>query len=232
MKPVIKSSRTLNSVKVSEEDTNLEVLVIPEDEDLEETKVKDYIDFAKEKGYNKATGPSKHDPWWKPPKRAKKSASIMLPNRFHDGHPIYYNPEGVISNRFYRIYAEEPQALATTLNSTLTSFFVELFGNTGLGGGALEMYKPDYNRVMFFSEEEVNAQEDLLSLDNDPLFDQLGLNINQPLEDQEIDVSEELRKLDQKIFDEIDLKEDEIERLYMAVASMMRDRLKKSGNTN
>jgi len=228
VKPLIKSPSDLNHILVKKEDAQVAILVVPVETDISKYKVSKYILFGEEKGYNERSGPSRRTPWWQPPKRSKKSAEILLPRSFHDRHTIYYNSESIISNRFYRIYSDEGKSLAISLNSTVSSLFLELFGNTNLGQGALEIYKPDYEKLLYLELDDDNFEEDMFENEPKPILKEIGLDRNKPIRQQEPDPLLDRKKLDDIVFEALNLTKDERKEVYWAVAELVKARLDKA----
>ncbi len=231
LKPLIKSPTSLQHIKVSEEDSeNLKILVIPPSEFEETDKVNEYIEFGEEKEYNERSGPSRRTPWWQPPKRAEKTAEILLPRNFHDRHTLYYNSDGFVSNRFYRIYEKNnPGKLAASLNSTLSSLCMELFGSNDLGQGALGMNKPDYKRILMIDPRELEEpSEDLFDRETHSIFEEIGLGRNKPIREQEPEPLPDRKELDDIVFDALGLSKDERKEVYWSVAELVKARLDKA----
>ncbi|NMJ76777.1 hypothetical protein GLU01_01785 [Nanohaloarchaea archaeon] len=231
LKPLIKSPTSLEHIKVSEEDSEkLKILVVPPSEFEETDKVSEYIEFGEEKEYNERSGPSRRTPWWQPPKRAEETAEILLPRNFHDRHTLYYNPDGFVSNRFYRIYEKNnPARLAASLNSTLSSLCMELFGSNDLGQGALGMNKPDYKRILMIDPRELEKpSEDLFDRETHSIFEEIGLERNKPIREQEPSPLPDRKELDDIVFDALGLSEGERKEVYWSVAELVKARLDKA----
>ena len=199
------------------------VLSIPPDTDVSRHRVSEYLAWGEDAGFNQRSVTKTQSPWWRPPLQAQSGALLLWPRTHSDTHKCLYNPDQLVSLRYFRLHpkrAELAMPLLGILNSTVFALLKEVHGRRGLGHGALE-----------------TGLVDVLPL---PLFDlTLGLEAKLadaigPLLDRDIETLEsEVEKADRHSLDEIvlegyGLNPNLIEEVYKSVIEMVRLRQTKS----
>ena len=231
IKPLIKSPQELSKILIEKKDTKSNILVIDEKKDISHLKINDYIKFGTEKEYNKRSGPSNRNPWWKLPKQAKEGGVILFPRNYSNRLIVFYNPHKIISNRFFRFMTSNHEKLIYLLNSTLSLLMMEIYGKTNLGEGALELGKPEIRLLPIINIDNFNFdKEDLLKRDILPIFTECGINPLKPIREQEPNPLPDRAELDNIIFDEIGLTKEERKEVYWSVCELVKQRLDKANS--
>ncbi len=229
LKPVIKSPQELSKIWVDKEDIKSYIVTIDEKEDLHNLKIRRYISFGFEKEYNRRSGPSSRNPWWKLPKQAREGSKILIPRNYDERIIIFYNPKEFISNRFYRVKSKIYNYLAYILNSTLNIFFIEIYGRKNLGQGALDIEKIDLKEIPIIKNARVKSVgKYILTREIKDIFTELGFDRDKPIREQEPNPLPDRVELDKIIFDELGLTEEERKEVYWAVAELVKQRLDKA----
>lgn len=235
LKPFLGSPTDANTPRIKPEDVgDARIVVIPSEIDVDEYRIGEYIQFGEEKGYNQSSGTKTQTPWWKYPKKASESSVIVLPRTHNNNHRIFYNPEGVVTGRFYRSDPPEGESefVATVLNSTFGSLFVEIYGDPR-GQGALDLYTADYGKlpVLRFDDEHdakvpASAQQ-IMEREIGSVFEELGANT--PEEVTLDSVKSDRRVLDQFVMgDMIGLSDEQQLDIYRGLLRLVDERLKKA----
>lgn len=232
LKPFLGSPRDTSSLRITPSDTDdVHILSVPPETDLSTYEVETYIKFGEQKEYNERSGPSRRTPWWKPPSKAANGASIVLPRTHNDNHRAFYNPEKVITGRFYRVDPKNSKFISLILNSTFGSLFFEIYGDPR-GQGALDLYTDDYGKLPVISPDGNNysiPDEAVSILEREPesVFEELGSN-----SPEEVDlegIKEDRRALDKFVMgDIIGLSEQAQLDIYQGLLRLVDERLSKA----
>lgn len=234
MKPFLGSPRDTDSLRITPADTGAtKILCVPPETNISEYDVEEYIKFGEEKEYNDRSGPSRREPWWKPPSKAANGASIVLPRTHNDNHRAFYNPEEVITGRFYRSDPENSEFISLILNSTFGSLFFEIYGDPR-GQGALDLYTDDYGKLPIIDpgEESINIPDSAISmLDREPesVFEELGA---ESADEVTLDsIKEDRRALDEFVMGKIiGLTEEAQLDIYRGLLQLVDERLTKANS--
>jgi 23S rRNA A1618 N6-methylase RlmF len=108
---------------------------------------KSYIKWGESMGFNKKSGVKNKKVWYKPQNDMISGNVLIVPRTFSDRFNIYFNKNNLPSLRYYRIGLNPNLADAKRylpfFFSSFFHYFMELRGNKGLGGGALDFYITD-----------------------------------------------------------------------------------------
>ncbi|MFW9922178.1 MAG: Eco57I restriction-modification methylase domain-containing protein [Candidatus Thorarchaeota archaeon] len=151
-------------------------------------------------------------------------------NRFFDRRFFFcYSEDSIIEDQtFYGIVKSNKnypdQGLLAILNSTLIFLFLEIFGRTALGRGALQFSIEDMSFLPVFDYEKIP----------DKIKQQLILQFDELVKREILPIDKEIcmndrRNLDKLIFNWLNLTEDEIDTIYSSLISLVNNRIKKSG---
>ena len=111
------------------------------------------------------------------------------------------------------------------VNSTIAYLFVEMLGRVNLGQGLLTFYGPDMRMLPILSEKSIPKQL------RDPIvaaFEVLSKRKVEPIFD-EVD-KDDRRRLDNLVFDALELTEDERKEVYNSLLFMVKKRIEKAGS--
>ena len=150
-------------------------------------------------------------------------------------HLVHINQDNLpFEHNFYGIFPKNLDAikLALILNSSLEWFFIEIFGRRGLGGGALRLVKEDILKLplIFLKNIQIlsSTKNSFLKRKQNDVFTELGFDPNKPIREQEPNPLPDRKALDDIIFNELGLTEEEIKEVYWAVAELVKNRLDKA----
>ena len=86
-------------------------------------KVAEYIRWGERQGYNKRSVTINQKPWYKPTVQMLSGGEILLPRSFNDIFVVHYNPQRLLSLRFYRLHVKsgDPKQLVAFLRNERVS---------------------------------------------------------------------------------------------------------------
>lgn len=150
--------------------------------------------------------------------------------------PIALEPLTCSNNFFFGSFHSKQWAGKAFVNSTFHFLQIEVMGRTNLAQGVLTTYGFDYSYIyhldfVLFNEEL--CKQKLLKLAQRSVFDiftELGFNRQIPIRDQEPNPLPDRKELDDIIFDELGLTEEERKEVYWATAELVKQRLDKAGS--
>jgi hypothetical protein len=144
---VIQSPKELRGIKTVAEDLSALVLMATSAKDDLPPGVTEYIKWGEEwepsrySKYPERYDPSRRTPQWYNLTSEQHKGEILFPKRVDRAYATAMNDIKAYNNQniHHLKYEENPYALAAILNSSSTWLALELGGNRGLGGGALEV---------------------------------------------------------------------------------------------
>jgi hypothetical protein len=228
LQPIIKSSQELSRILIEDKDVKSYIISIPDDENISGMKVNDYIQFGVRKKYNKRSGPSKRKPWWRLPDQARFCTEILFPRNYNDKLEVFYNPTRFIANRFYRLETNKHSSLIIYLNSTLNFLMLELFGRRNLGLGALDIEKPELRKLPILDKDIKFKDHNFFRREVKTIYEELGFNKSIPIREQEPNPLPDRAELDNIIFDELGLTQQERKEVYWSICELVKQRIDKS----
>jgi len=193
--------------------------------EIKKTKAYEYIKFGKRKGFKTSL-----------PKQAYNGGKIIIACYQGASHIIYYNPQEIISHRFFRLHPKDKKIdikqLVLLLNSTFNSLSLEIFRNPSLGGGVLAHGTYTIGEFLVINPQKIKIDtekfDSFLNREIKPIFEELGLDPSKPIREQEPKPLPDRAELDKIIFDELGLTEEERKEVYWAVAELVKQRLEKA----
>jgi len=174
--------------------------------------------------------------WYGLPQR--DPAPILWIIAHNDRHIAFENNGFVSGDNFFEIWPEKTsvQHMLTILNSTYICLFKELYGRTNFGGGLLKTQKPDISKFLILSEEDCKVPycllEKIAKRKTQSVFIESGIDpeSDTPIEEQEPQPLPDRKALDDVIFDDLDLTEEERKDVYRAVCRLAWNRISKAQN--
>ncbi len=171
-RPLLKSLRGIDRLRLGLKDSRQEVLLIPPEEDLRGTAVADYITWGEAQGFNQRHTCMARDPWYSLPHQSP--APLILPKGIWHRHiaPLL-DDDLAVDQQLYQIQPARHVPLlaaAALLNSTWFALQVELQGRVNFGKGLLwlaayeldEVRLPDPRRLL--AEQLLNLEQAFLRL--------------------------------------------------------------------
>lgn len=223
LKPIIKSPRecmgfVLNDINA----LNFHLFYCHQPKSqLKGTNALKYILNGEKFGYQKRPSTRGRKYWYDVGKR--NIALLITPSSISYISRMFLNEINVLCDkRLYEIYPNPKvnnQKLAAFLNSTFTSLFLQVNVRTGLGEGLLDMTVYEF--------------EDCLIPNPDLIPDSILIPFNEMKKREILNLEDELkssdrRALDEIIFNEFELSNDEINEFYLNLSSMIKTRITKA----
>jgi len=193
--------------------------------DLTKAKAYEYVKFGKRRGFNTQL-----------PRAAYDGGTILLACYMGDTHLFYYNPQGVISHRFFRIKVKQPgvppEKLVLVLNSTFTSLSLEILKNPSLGAGVLAHGTYTLREFVIPTPQAVRLNPDrfgsFLRRPIKSVFEECGIDPEKSIREQQPNPPPDRRQLDDMVFEAVGLTEDERKEVYWSVCELVKARLDKA----
>lgn len=243
LKPVIKSPRECKSIIVNPKDLKYKVFMCHKSKDeLKGTNALEYIEWGEKQktkeGVLWCNVPSVQGRklWYN---LGERDFWVTLWPRIHnDRLAIFINDNKVaVDNNLFEIKTKDKKLEPITLFSTITIFFRELLGRSNLGEGALKTEGVDIRKFMLFNPNfsdfqytlfENIVKTKLAKRNSKPIFEELGIDPSFPIRSQEPNPLPDRKELDDIIFDEIGLTEEERKEVYWSVCELVKNRLDKA----
>lgn len=237
VKNFIESPTQVKKINTRKNNYDSYLITISREDDIKGTEIEDYIRWGENQGYNEASGRKNKEQWWVLGDRALINTELLWPNRQNDRHFIAYNPDKLVSHRFYRLEPKnsdiDPKLIAALLNFTATPLFIEVLASTGLGQGVLDVTGPTIRQVPMInpnilSEEKRSKLMDAFSNIGkrrmNSVFKEIGAE--NPEEVSLDKVKEDRRKLDKVIMEDIlGLSKKEQLEVYRGVVQLVKNRI-------
>ena len=253
LKPILITSKDHRNVIISSKDLkNCVFLCEDSKKSLKNTKALEYIytgekrkvkiDRGTKKGktivgiHNLETLKNRQE-WWK--LGLKKPCQINCNYLVNDLMRSYYSEEGIFANdNFQQIhYKGKTGALGAILNSTIFALFTNIQGRANFGGGLMKIQTYELRNILV--PDPASLDKSLLTeIENEfrelglrefkTIFEECGISIQQPIRDQEPKPKIDRKRLDDLIFNSLELTERERKEVYWSVCELVHNRLKKA----
>ncbi|OGB62521.1 MAG: hypothetical protein A2Y94_07460 [Caldithrix sp. RBG_13_44_9] len=241
LKPVIISPRNSGTILIKKNILkNLIVLCYEAKKKIKTNQnfILDYIDWGEKQGYNKRSTCKSRSLWYN--LGARVFGEILFPMIHNERLVIFWNKEKIaVDHNLFEILSEKPIQLMITLSSSIQIFFRELFGRSNLGQGALKTEGIDINRFMVLNPDILNNKQidnfetvfEVYGEKNIPdIFSEFGLSKKLIIRDQEPNPLPDRKALDDIVFNELGLTEQERKEVYWSVAELVKNRLDKASS--
>lgn len=224
-KPVLRSTREIESIYIDEALTNYQVFVCHSPKrSLRGTNSLRYIEWGEEVGFNSRPSCQGRRNWYDLGTQGENDFIVL---RFRDKRnwtPII-NQDLLIGDVVFvgKYYNRDLVDIGNAiLNSTMQVLMSEIFGRVNLGDGLLTVYGPEINNLPIISPEflidnRTELAEKLNALAQRPVL---------PIFDEIL--SEDKKALDRIIFNRLGLNESEINMLYEATVDLVQNRISKA----
>jgi len=231
LKPVIKSPRECKNILVKLEDLRYKVFICNKSKkELEGTNALKYIEWGERKGFDKKPTVRGRKLWWQNP---DFSSHVFMQMTFNDVFKFWYvNDKIRCDARLYTISLKNKLDVYL-LNSTLSVFFIELFGRANLGEGGLDFKVYEAKNILFLDKNNIKINKWSDSIFARPvksIFEECGIDPKSeiPIEEQEPKPLPDRAELDKIVFDALDLTKDERKETYRAVCRLVWNRINKA----
>ncbi|MBD3189655.1 MAG: N-6 DNA methylase [Candidatus Heimdallarchaeota archaeon] len=243
--PVLKSPKKITRINISKQgrQTFLFLCKLTKKQLLSQNKkgALAYINWGEQQTTTSRQQTNKGTPWPEVPSvqhnkpewysLTKPDYADLFCTRFFDRRFFFsYCNEPIIEDQtFYGVilnpdYKKDKELVIALLNSTLSYLFLEIFGRTSLGKGALQFARYEMADHLILDPREIptviqgkiiDAFKSLISRPIKPIFDECHMTDRQVF--------------DRIIFDWLGLTDEEGENLYQSLKQLVKDRLTKSG---
>ena len=220
--PVFSSPKEFNKIVLTE--SNRYVLVFDNLREIENTKVYDWFKSKmKELGIkeiNYGLG-------------QRQNSQIIIVRTPSDRHIVFLNKGLSVVDHVEFITKADPKPICALLNSTIYILFREIYGRTSLGLGTLKFEVMDAKTLPFIDAEFDNeklieilnylSKREILSV-----FEEVGIDQSKPIRGQKPNPLPDRAELDNIIFDELGLTQDERKEVYWSVCELVKQRIDKA----
>ncbi|MCK4399298.1 MAG: Eco57I restriction-modification methylase domain-containing protein [Methanophagales archaeon] len=234
LKPVIKNPRESKNILLKLNNLKYKVIMCHKDtRELEKTKILDYIDWGEKQQYHKRPTCAGRQKWWD--LGNWRPADCFWMESINDINRVYQNPSNTLleSDKFYGIIFKNrdlSKKYSLFLNSTLYCLFRELKGFTGMGEGVLKLPVYDVKNILILTPDKSSLidSKKLLDREINSLFEECSIDPNKPIREREPNPLPDRAELDNIVFDELGLTEEERKEVYWAVCELVKQRLEKA----
>ena len=229
LKHVIKSPRECKSILIKPEELKHKVFLCNKSkEELEGTGALKYIEWGKEQKtkdgvyWHRVPSVSGRERWHD--LGVRKPASLNFNYLINDYGTTFY---GTIfaSDNFHQVYTK--QNIDLFMNSTLFWLFENMLGRKNFGGGLLKIQSYELESI-FVMLIERNDLRSSYKRESKSIFEECGIDPSKPIREQEPNPLPDRAELDNIIFDELGLTEEERKEVYWAVCELVKQRLEKA----
>ena len=233
IRKLIRSPSLYSSTSILENDVRHYFVNIPPNEDISGMKIEKYIKYGESNKFSNRSCTFSNQPWFVLQEQARRSYEVLISRHHNDKFNVFYNPEKIIFNSFYGIEVKtDPLALMIELKSTIGALQAELFGRTNQGQGVLDTYGWDINFFRFVSIKvdkiEKNKILEILKETCNNTFKELRIELDKPIREQEPNPFPGKAEIDNIMFDELGLNQDERNEVYWSVCEMVKQRIDKA----
>jgi hypothetical protein len=232
--PILKSPRECKSIQIEPE--KLPFLLFychKEKNELEGTNALRYIKWGEEseiidgeetRAFHLRPSTRSRRRWWDVGNR--KISQTVFPCGFGDIFKFYVNKKVLIDKRLYEVDFLDTD-YNSSLNSSITPLFLEIGTRTGLGDGLMDVTVYEAKNILIFQTE---IQQKLINRDIKSIFLEFGFDPHISFRQQRPNPLPDRKALDDIIFDELGLTEEERNEVYWATAELVKQRLDKAGS--
>ena len=178
-------------------------------------------------------------------KTTKKEIAYPIPdiisNRFF-GDRIFFVEGGdfIVSDTFFVGFLKKEyvrEEVITSLNGTISLMVSEIIGRKNLGGGLLTIYGSEMKGLVLLDPNSMSANlklrlrsihDKITKRKVESIFGEVGIDQSKPIREQEPNPLPDRAELDNIIFDELGLTQDERKEVYWSVCELVKQRIDKA----
>ena len=231
--PILKSPRECKTIEiVPEKLPHLLFYCHKSKEELQGTNALKYIEWGEEsvtengqelRAFHLRPSTRGRKKWWDVGQR--KISQTVFPCGFGDTFRFYKNKKVLIDKRLYEVDFYDAD-YNHSMNTILTPLFLELGTRTGLGDGLMDVTVYEAQNLFVLKKQfEKSIEREIYDI-----FTELGFDRTRPIRKQEPRPLPDRKALDDIIFDELGLTEEERREVYYATAELVKQRLDKAGS--
>ncbi len=223
IKPVVKSPREIETTEI--ELKNLDQLCFfTEDQISEDSITYKYIKRWESQKYNKNPSCANRKYWytliW------NDYFEVVWPMTIRERYTIAKNNNFLVDARLYWIQNKSNCSVIWVLQSSLTIFFMEMFSrNYGWGGWPIDTKVYEVLNLLVL---KLNSKKALNNRKIWTIFEEFGFVRNRDIRSQTPNPLPDRKELDDIIFDEIGLTQEERNEVYRSLAELVKARLDKA----
>jgi len=233
LKPVIKSPRECKSILVIPENLKLKLFVCNQSKaQLRDTNALKYIEWGEKQK-------TKDGIYWKnvPSVQGKKywyglgivNSTFVIRSSYNIKFDIFWNKTRLPFDKvMYGIEIDDNYC--SYFNSTLFAFFQEMFGQVGLGEGALFLTVETVQKIVVLKNYKNQFDSTMYTRESKSIFEECGIDPKSyvSIEEQEPNPLPDRAELDKFVFDALNLTKDERKEVYRAVCHLVWNRISKA----
>jgi hypothetical protein len=232
LKSFIKSPKELNKIELNKKNLEKKMFVCMEDKDeINNKDVLKYIRWGESKKFNERSSLKNRKPNWY--SLGEIDYKIIVPSTHNPSWSVFLNENNLPFDKvLYGIKAKNNiKKIVAYLNSTFFLFQTEIIGYQLVGGGGLFIKVEDLENMLILKNipnKILDPFESMLKRNYERIEKEIGIKLNIPIEKQTPSPLEDRKKLDNIIFDELDLTEKERNNIYKSTAKLIKNRLDKA----
>jgi len=215
LEPVIKSPRECKNILVDSTDMTLKLFMCHEDmRGLKGTATLEYIKWGESHGFHRRPTCSGRERWWDLGRRPRSTVNVnYLVDRVMR---FFVNEKGFyVSDNFQEVHSALPWQLAVSANSSILQLFANIAGRANFGDGLMKIQTYEVADLLLVRPELLDKNDCKSCI----------------IEANRLELKEaDRKKLDNIIFDVLDLTQGECDAVYEAVINLVEFRLKKAGS--
>lgn len=161
----------------------------------------------------------------------RKISSGVFPKGFNDIFRIFENNSVFVDCRLYEIFSDE-RDLILLMNSTLFIFFLEVTARSGLGEGLIEFFVYELPKLLIPKVDisSFKNRNSFVNRDIKDILTEMGFDKKVPIRNQKPNPLSDRKELDNLIFSELGLTNDEREEMYWSLGELVIQRLSKAAS--
>lgn len=231
VKPVIRNPQEHRKILIDKENLKLKLFMCHKSKkELIGTNALKYIEWGEKQKtkdgmlWKNVPSVSNRRYWWD---LGERKISSLHFNYLINDIGICFVGEIYAGDNFQEIYTDIN--FAPALNSTLFWFFQNIEGRKSFGGGLLKIQTYELQSMLIVDQK--NPIKDFLQLFNRPIrsvFEECGINPKKEIRAQEPNPLPDRKRLDDIVFDILNLTADERHEVYWSVCELVKNRLEKA----
>ena len=226
--PVFKGPKDSKTIQIYRKDLSLNLFYCHKTrKELNGTNALKYIQWGEREKFNERPSCKGRTNWYDV--GVREISLGVFPSGFGEIFRFFLNKKFLIDKRLYEIYTHDENVLAV-LNSSLTPFMMEVNSRTGLGDGLLDYTVYEAKNVLIADFAKKQKIEYNFKREIQNIFLELGFDKTQPIREQQPNPLPDRKELDDIIFDEIGLTNDERNEIYWSVAELVQQRINKAAS--
>lgn len=235
LQPILKSPQELNSIQVDVKKVRYKVLLCDAPKkDLKGSKIEKYILYGERNEINKVTCLAGRSLWYNV--GCPEKANVILPYSYGEIFKTHFSESGILCDKRFVTFKPHNESaslkFAYLLNSSLWFLFVETYGSSNLGEGALVFNTKNFRKLKIpqiqndFKEIDCN----FFTRQINSIFIELGFDREKDIRCQVPNPLADRKRLDDIIFDELNLTQDIRNEVYWSIAELVKQRVDKAAS--